>query len=207
MKKKLSALSVLFSLVLLVGLLAGCGQAADPPDTVVPEPRTTPAEVQAVKDFVTGVAADYVLGLNGEFGDNHTELITSGEGRDFSKYGEMKQMLDNIRVESGARYVYCLLDSDPQDDSFEITVDGSEEEDEWLASYSVEEQFISAMNGNPAPAPSAWTDEDGMIIWSAFAPIYDSNQNIVAILGVDYPAPEIENFPEWNRDSDQFIGE
>lgn len=206
MKNIFKPLSNLMVLVLLIGLLAGCGQTTDAPDAVEPkEPRPVPAEVQTVKDFVTGVAADYVLALNGEFGDNHAALIASQEGRDFAQYAEMKQTLDIFRIESGARYIYCLIPGDTSADDFHITVDGSMEEDDWLNPYPVEEQFISAMNGNPAAASSAWTDDDGMIIWSGFAPIYDSNQQIVAILGVDYPAPEMEDFPEWNRSTAQFI--
>jgi len=115
-------------------------------------------------------------------------------------------VLDVFREESGAYYIYCLIDQDSADNHFEITVDGSIEPDDWLNAYEVESQFIAALAGTPSAAPSAWNDDDDGLkpVWSAFAPIHNSEGTIVAILGVDYPAPEILGFPQWNRDSPEF---
>jgi len=96
--------------------------------------------------------------------------------------------------------VYCLVDLDPSDGYFEITVDGSEEPDDWLNQYDVEGQFILAMNGTPAAAPTAWDNDVDDPVWSAFAPVHNSEGKVVAILGIDFPAPEILKYPEWNRD-------
>lgn len=166
-----------------------------------------PAKVQQVMSKVTDLASNYAKKLDGEFGDNHAALMASGQGRDFQKYDAMKEILDGFREESGAYYVYCFVDLDPKDDYFEITVDGSVEPDDWLKQYEVESQFLEAMKGIPTPAPSAWDNDVNDPVWSAFAPIHDSKGKVVAILGIDYPAPEILDFPEWNRDSDQFKGE
>lgn len=228
MKKSSKWVVVSFASVLTVGLLAGCGakessdNAADevtasesaPAEETATESAPvedgvtegTPAEVQAVMDHVTDLVTGYAAQLDESgFGDKHVALMESGEGWDYADFKEMKAQLDEFRIESGAYYVYVLVDLDPDDEFFEITVDGSEEPDEWLTQYETEGQFLAAMAGTPTPAPSAWDDAENEPAWSSFAPIHDSEGNVVAILGVDYPAPEILDFPEWNRDSDVFV--
>jgi thiamine biosynthesis protein ThiI len=65
---------------------------------------------------------------------------------------------------------------------------------------------LVAQNGEPCAALSAWDNDVDDPVWSAFAPVHDSEGNVVGILGIDYPAPEILDFPEWNRDSDEWNG-
>ena len=165
-----------------------------------------PAEVEAVMDKVTAMAADYALLINGEWADTYAEMLASGEGTDHPEFDNLKATLDQFRIESGAYYVYVLTDMDPDDEFFEITVDGSEDPDDFLYQYEVEGQFFVAQSGQPAAALSAWDDDEDDPVWSAFAPIYDSDGDVVGILGIDYPAPEILDFPEWNRDSDDWNG-
>ncbi|GAB1476594.1 hypothetical protein MASR2M70_14300 [Bacillota bacterium] len=196
-----------FLLVLVFTLFAfaGCGgggEAEVPGDGG----EAIPAEVQAVIDNVTSIAANYALQLDGEWADEYNALLASGEGRDYAEYDNLKATLDQFRLESGAYYVYMFTDMDPDDEYFEITVDGSEEPDDWMVQYDVEGQFFVAMDGEPCAALSAWDNGENDPAWSAFAPVYDSDGNIVGILGIDYPAPEIVDFPQWNRDSEEWNG-
>lgn len=149
--------------------------------------------------------------------DQYVSLINSGEARDFADYDSMKAELDKIREESGATYVYALspgkdgvpsLDGETgKDGAFLITVDGSEDPDDWAVDYGWEIQFTEAWNGEPAAARSAWDDSDDLQCWSAFAPVYDSNGNVVCILGIDYPCTDvIADNPEWNRDAEDWNG-
>ncbi len=179
-------------------------EAADLPDQGKTE---IPAKVQQVMDKVTELATHYAKKLDGDFGDKHAALMASGQGQEYKDFAAMKAILDGFRVESKAYYVYCLIDGTPNDGHFEITVDGSEEPDDWLNKYETESQFLAAMQGTPTPAPSAWDNGDNDPVWSAFAPIHDSKGNVVAILGIDFPAPEILDYPQWNRDSEQFKAE
>lgn len=170
---------------------------------------TVPDEIQAVKDKVIKIASDGAVSLSGDWGDQHAAMMAAGEARAYKDFASMKAALDKIRIDSGARYVYALIpETADNPKNFLITVDGSAEPDEWKAPYETEIQFIEAMAGTPAAARSAWGDgEEGADpCWSAFAPIQDSKGNIVAILGVDFPAPEIEKFPEWNRDKAEWNG-
>ena len=172
--------------------------------TEVEATHAIPAEVQGVMNKVTDLAVKYAAQLDGEFGDQHVALMQSQKGWDYEGYKALKAKLDGFRLESGAYYIYCLVDLDPYDGHYEITVDGSAEPDDWLNTYDVEGQFILAMNGKATPAPSAWDNGENDPVWSAFAPIHNSEGNVVAILGIDFPAPEILKHPEWNRDSDSF---
>ncbi len=205
MKKNSRWFVIFLAVSLILATFAGCGgqEPAEPEQ----EGSETPAEVQAVMDKVTDLAVGYAAQLDGEFGDQHVALMDSGIARDFEGYDAMKATLDGFREECGAYYVYCLIDVDPEDGFFDITVDGSVEPDDWLNQYETEAQFVAAMEGTPTPAPSAWDNDVDDPVWSSFAPIHDSKGNVVAILGIDYPAPEILDFPEWNRDSEEFQGE
>lgn len=204
MKKKSRRLVFFLALTLILMTFAGCSNTQEAEG---PEPLEVPSEVQTVMDKVTKLATDYALQLDGDFGDKHAALISSGQGRDYVEYDAMKATLDGFREDCGAYYVYCLIDANSEDNFFEITVDGSEEPDDWYNQYETETQFLSAMEGTPTPAPSAWDNDINDPVWSSFAPIHDSEGNIVAILGIDFPAPELLDFPAWNRDSEEFIGE
>lgn len=205
MKKRSTRLLLLLVFALSMFAISACGNGGEgdvnPPDNT----GEIPAEVQAVIDNVTSIAANYALKLDGEWADQYAALLASGEGTDYAEFENLKATLDQFRLESGAFYVYILTDMDPNDGFFEITVDGSEEPDDWMTQYEVEGQFFVAQNGEPCAALSAWDDEE-LPAWSAFAPVYDSQGKVVGILGVDYPAPEILDFPEWNRDSDKWNG-
>lgn len=208
MKKHSKWLMVLLVLALALFAFAGCGGngGEEEPIDIEDETPEIPAEVQAVMDHVTSLAANYALQLDGEWADEYVALLESGQGWDYPGYEDLKATLDQFRIESGAYYVYILTDMDPDDDYFEITVDGSEEPDDWMYQYEIEGQFLVAQNGEPCAALSAWDNDVDDPVWSAFAPVHDSEGNVVGILGVDYPAPEILDFPEWNRDSDEWNG-
>ncbi len=177
-----------------------------------------PEAVQAKVDEVKGVAEKYAAQLTPEFGDKYVALIESGQGRDYEGYEDLRKQLADITEESGATYVYTLspakdkapsLDGDTSESgSFLITVDPAEDPDDWGEDYGWEVQFTEAWDGAVAAARSAWADdEEGKVLcWSAFAPIKDSNDKVVCLLGVDYPADEILDYPEWNRDAKEWNG-
>ncbi len=203
MRKRFTWLAVLLSMAMVLFALAACDTGGETPPPVG-EPEGIPDEIQAVMDHVTSLAANYALQLDGEWADEYVACLDSGEGWDYAGYENLRAKLEEFRIESGAYYVYMFTDMDPDDDYFEITVDGSEEPDDWMVQYEVEGQFFAAQSGNPMAALSAWDDD--VPLWSAFAPVYDSHGTVVGILGIDYPAPEVLNFPEWNRDSEEWNG-
>ena len=205
MKKHSTWLILLLLTTMALFAFTGCGEGEEP-DVTDPDPAEVPAEVQSVIDHTVSLAANYALQLDGEWADEYLACLDSGEGKDYAGYDDLKATLDQFRIESGAYYIYILTDMDPNDEYFEITVDGSEDPDDWMVQYDVEGQFFRAQDGEPCAALSAWDNDVDDPVWSAFAPVYDSDSNVVGILGVDYPAPEILDFPEWNRDSENWNG-
>ena len=151
------------------------------------------------------------------WGDRYVALLDSGEARANADYDAMQSELAAIAEETGATYVYVLTpgtDGEPdiagkydEGASFLITVDGCDDPDDWATDYGWEKQFTEAWEGTPASARSAWNDSDTEQCWSGFAPVYDSEGTVVALLGIDYPATEVaQAYPEWNRDADEWNG-
>ena len=165
-----------------------------------------PAQVRAVRDRVTALAGQHARRLDGEWGDMHAAMMASGEKEGHEHFARMTAALDEIRRSSGARYVYAFYPAGPVHNSeFFITVDGSAEPDDFGTAWPFEIQYLEAWNGRAAAARSAWEDGSSFC-WTAFAPIHNSQGNVVALLGIDYPAPIIASFPAWNRDSEHWNG-
>lgn len=208
MKKQHKLLVTFLTLLLVLAMfgLAGCGQKQTAEESM-------PPEVREVRDNVVTIAEEYALTLDGKWGDEHAAMMKSGKARDYDGYDKLLKTLKDMQEECGAYYVYTLvptMDDDGQPliekDPFLVAVDASEDPDDWGTAYDWEIQFKEAYEGAPAAARSAWDNGAEELAWSAFAPIHDSKGNVVAILGIDYPAQEILDFPEWNRDSDSWNG-
>jgi len=220
MKAKFKLLVGLMALVMAFGLTAcgGAEEAAEPAEITVPD------EIKAVRDEVGGYAEKYAADLtDAGWGDKYVALLESGEAREYADYDAMKAELDAVREECGATYVYVLTPAGEdgktpdtagvydENGAFLITVDGSEDPDDWGVDYGWEIQFTEAWEGATATARSAWiNDEAGTnhdVCWSGFAPIYDGEGNVVCLLGIDYPCADVLNdMPEWNRDTEEFNG-
>lgn len=143
--------------------------------------------------------------------DEYVAMMESGEQRDYVNYDSLLQPLKDYQSETGSKYIYCVAPVDPDnlDGDYELTIDASEVPDDWGTNYGFEIQFKEAAEGEVAAARSAWEDNDEGTewCWSAFAPVKDEDGTVVAIVGIDYPAPIIADYPEWDRDSDEWNGE
>ncbi|MCL2683835.1 MAG: hypothetical protein FWE55_01180 [Synergistaceae bacterium] len=191
MRKHIKALTMLMSLLLVVAFLPGCAGAAD---------GKMPEELQAIADEALSIASSFAKQLDGEWGDWHDGLVNSKEGDAFGDYENMREVLCGFVEESDVVYLYAIYPSGPIDSaSFFITVDGSEDPDEYGTEYEWESGFATAWKGTPMAQDYFWEDdEDGdLLLISAYAPVHDSKGNVVAILGIDYPAPEAANYPDW----------
>ena len=84
MRKHSKWLRVLLVLALALFAFAGCGGngGEEEPIDIEDETPEIPAEVQAVMDHVTSLAANYALQLDGEWADEYVALLESGKGWD-----------------------------------------------------------------------------------------------------------------------------
>lgn len=189
-------LAVFLTLILALSFV-GCGEKGPSSDTPM-----MPEDLQAfVDDLVVSIDG---LGeeLSGEWGDKHAQLMEAGDGMDNPLYAELKADLDAFRISTGAYYVYGFYPDENND--YLITVDGSAEPDDFGTNYGWEIQFDEAWAGEAAAARSGWDDD--VPIWSAFAPVYNSAGEVVCIVGIDMPCEILENYPEWNRDREEWNG-
>jgi hypothetical protein len=203
-EKEMRKILVLLLAFTLVFAFAACSGGTEPggEGPEAPDVFEMPADLAAFVDAELAVIAEIGEAISGEWADQHVALIAAGDGQDNHLYWELKPTLDDFRVESGAYYVYCMVPDENGD--YLITVDGSEEPDDWMVNYGFEVQFGEAWDGEVAPAGSGWDDD--VPIWSCFAPVYNSGDEVVAIVGIDMPCEILEDYPEWNRDRDQWNG-
>lgn len=186
---KFSNIRLLFLLMASVLILTACGKKSD-------------AEILASTTW----------------GEAYYQVMKSESPKNNTMNVELQKKLSEIREATGAKYVYTVMPIKDRRASLEgdvngefmLTVDGSAEPEDWGVKYESETQFIEAWNGQVAAARSAWNEEENGETkqnWSAFAPIYNKNKEVVALLGIDYPATEvITQYPEWNRDAENWNG-
>lgn len=192
---------VLLALVLVFAMTACSGGT---PPAVEPEVPEMPADLVAFIDAELGAVQAIGEDVSGEWGDKHAQLMSTVEGGGFDNplYDELKSVLDEHRVATGAYYVYAMVPN--ADNDYLITVDGSVEPDDFMANYGWEIQFDEAWAGDIATARSGWDDD--VPCWSCFAPVYNSNNEVVCIVGMDMPCELLEDYPEWNRDREEWNG-
>lgn len=194
---------VLLALLLVFAMLA-CGEGTPPADVDQGTLMEMPADLVAFVDEELAAIDAIGKDLSGEWGDMHADLMTTVEGDKYDEglYAELKPALDQHRIDTGAYYVYVMIPD--ENEGYNITVDGSADPDGFLTNYEWEIQFDEAMNGEVASARAGWDDD--VPIWSCFAPVYNSADEIVCIVGIDMPCEILEDYPEWNIDREEWNG-
>ena len=143
-----------------------------------------------IGEKVMAVAATGALLLDGEMGDFHQQIVADGH-RDSQAYADFVAILQQIRDANQATYVYTLIKTSDEMTNLIVDAAEGEEADPFGTEYEMEPQFKTAFAGTPDYAEHTWDDDTYGTQKSAFAPIHNSQGEIVAILGVDYPAPEL----------------
>jgi len=189
---------ILFLVFLLVlGLAVGCGQqqeeAAEEVNYDFPENTEAMAKILAI---VTELG-DRLNEKDGYYGDLHDAVVAAGN-RQNPEHDELYALFNEWIYEVGATYLYSFID-DGGDNNL-IIVDGAEPEDMDPYGYEYEKEpwTVEAFaTGKPTVAKSTWMDDYGYGLQkSAFAPVFNSAGEISFLLGIDFPVPELEAFPE-----------
>ncbi|MCL2083174.1 MAG: hypothetical protein FWH04_08095 [Oscillospiraceae bacterium] len=211
--KKLLEVAGSVCLLMALCLTAGCA-------TPVPEPGPTaagenqrgneqdntrdivplPEELQDIADQARNAAVGYGEELGNEWGDRHTELVSSEKREAFEGFNAMRKALQELSAKIEGSRVYAMYPSgDPENVPFHITVDGYPDPAD-AAPYGKElswdTEMAQAWMGEAVSYNTAYEKDDDYFI-SAFAPIYNSDGDVVAILGVDVPAPKAADYPEF----------
>ena len=184
-----TVITVVGFLCLLLMLCSTAGYGAD---------KAMPEALKAIADKAETAASGFAKQLDGGWGDSHAALTKSGEKEAFAGFEELQAVLSGFVAETDAYYVYALYPSgDAKSSSYFVTVDGSESPDEYGTEYDFESTFYKAWSGTAAAHDLFWKDDDGELRISAYAPIHNGAGEVVALLGVDVPAPEAADYPDW----------
>lgn len=98
-------------------------------------------------------------------------------------------------------HVYTLI---KKEDSFLMAVDSYKNAEAYGTDHGSSAPMTEAFESELIAAErSAHKTKDGYV-WTAYAPVFDSYGNVVCIVGVDVEAPDMEEYPEWDRESDQW---
>jgi len=206
MKRKLMLLSFFVALILIYGCAADQAdedrEEAESPTRVFAEPLAIPENVAAM-DHILAVITELGERLNAEggyYGDLHDVIVANGN-RQGPEHLELWEMLYEMRIETGATYLYSLIDGGGAFN--QVIVDSLDPEDMDPYGYKYEKEFATVeafKKAKPFVALDAWMDEYGEGLHkSGFAPIFNSKGEIAFLLGIDYHVPELKPFEElWN---------
>ncbi|MBE6037181.1 MAG: hypothetical protein E7223_06205 [Clostridiales bacterium] len=198
-------------LLLLALVMALTFTACQPQEPDEPEVPTLPDALVTLRENVTLLAGNAASSLSrNSFSTSYMNLLNSGEGREYKEYANIKATLDQLVLEYGAYQIYMLTDLDDDLTALEVTAAsntaGSAPVGEWLELHKVDYAISQAQLGTPAGDMFARQWDDGILTWTAYAPIYDLSGSIIAVLAVEFPSDVIAEYPTWNRMSDQWNG-
>jgi len=135
------------------------------------------------------------------WGDMHEEMFRGGEGTEFEGYAALELVLTasaaNLFANDDVLYVYALVpagsDAEPP---YAVTVDVSADALDYGTEFMFQAAFETAWSGDAVAAEFAWENADGELYWTGYAPVYDGEGLVAAIVAISVPASEIEEFPD-----------
>jgi hypothetical protein len=195
---------ILLLLCLAAPAMSGCFAREPEYDAegklIIPD-RIERVRENALRDVKSGGS-----GLNGLFANWHRDMIASGLGRNYFRYDDRLALLDSMRRATRSRNIYLLYGYDAENDAYLISMYSSKKPLPEGATREATHAIREAFAGRGTAEMFAWEYAKDDPVWSAFMPVYDENAEIIAVLGLDRPAPPVLEFPEWNRDSRRWNG-
>jgi len=143
---------------------------------------------QVFKDYtqeVVRVAAVSSILIDG---DMHEQLKTT-EDQSSDTFNSIKAVMQDIQKQTNVANIYTLVKNGDNKTSFVVDAD-PEEPAELGYEYDLLPSMEKAFNGTAAADEDIITDEWGTYL-SGYAPIYNSQGKVVAIIGIDIDASDI----------------
>lgn len=136
---------------------------------------------QRMLDISTSAAAS----VDGDILENLT-----AEDTDTPEYQEVYDVLAIFRDNVDLEYIYCVCDNGDGTYSFTVDVDPEEPAD-FGDPVEYTDALGSAFNGITAADQEPYADEWGLH-YSSYSPVYNSSNDVVGIVGVDFSASWFE---------------
>lgn len=184
----------------VIVLSAGCSMGSEDNS----RSAALPDELVKSRDSAMTAAKDAALELEGSFADRimtglmpyyqDDAVMTTGE------YTSLVSILTQQRDSLGACRMYVLVPD--ESGSFRLTADTDSQA--WLTDMGTSSVYDEAYaDGLVAAERSGWK-KGSSYFWTAYAPLYNSEGDIYAILAADVSADALADHPEWDRTSDSW---
>lgn len=121
-------------------------------------------------------------------GDSFKAAIKGGPDSD--EYKEIHQELSRFLETDKVAYIYSMTYQDEEHFQFIVDTDPEEPAD-FKEAYETEPEMLSAWEGTATTTAEPSTDEWGTV-YTAYAPIQDSDSKVVGIVGVDCDVASIQ---------------
>lgn len=123
---------------------------------------------------------------------NTDKLLKVMENKDMNsdEYKSIRQALVNFKNDSDIKYLYIMGKANDKE-AFFILDSSIKDGDPIGSTYKLENEMKYAFNGKTASSGKLIKDKEGIFI-SAYAPIKNSNGDVIAIMGADYDASGYE---------------
>lgn len=133
---------------------------------------------RSLRDF--SIAAQYIID-----GDKHVSITDSSS----ETYKELCDILTKYKKDVGVYDVYTIVRGD--DTHTKLFLATYDAESSFMEDYIYTDEMRRAFDGNVVITKKPYTDNYGTF-YSGYAPLYDSNENIVALVAVDMKADSVE---------------
>lgn len=193
----------LFLSVLCIALMllsAGCSTDRDDNG----KSAALPDELAESRDSAMTAAKDAALELEGSFADRimtnlmpyyqDDTVMTTGE------YTALLSILTQQRDSLGASRMYVLVPD--ESGNFRLTADTDSQP--WLEDMGTSSVYDEAYSDGLVAAERSGWKKGSSYFWTAYAPLYNSEGDIYAILAADVSADALADHPEWDRTSDSW---
>lgn len=118
----------------------------------------------------------------------HAGLTTGDE--ETEEYESLINTIRRVQKTNNLEYIYTFILS-PDKTKPVFVLDADPDEPAGIGEeYDMEDSILAAFNGEPTYNKELVTDQWGTFL-SAFAPIYDNDMNVIAVLGVDISAEDV----------------
>ena len=131
---------------------------------------------------LSGTAANLING-------DELEKLTADD-TETESYKSIYKLLHSFQESIELDYIYAIQYDG--DGTFSYTIDPSDDPAEWGETIETTDALVNAANGTPDVDDEATEDEWGRF-YSAYSPIYNSKNEVVGLIGVDFNADWYES--------------
>ena len=145
---------------------------------------------QKFKIELKDTAKNCIIDLAKSIDGNKLEKVIKDKSKENTEYKDIMNSMSLAKSKSNARNFYTLLKIQGEEAKF--LVDVSVDSSEFLDDYTIDAEMQETFNDKVVVANESITDEYGTFI-SAYAPIKNSQGDIIAIAGVDVDSSMFES--------------